>query len=212
MKRRTRYVLVLVLAAVLVNLPLLHSTWTDQRVERSGVDVQATVVDHRTVGGQHLVSFTFPESVDPDQRTWQADVDSTTYDHAVASGDLEVRVLPDDPAAYRADGQVASSSLLVITLLADVVLVLAALLLWRLGGRRRPQLRAIAMADVERCPPGTALDRIEGETFLIRGEVSAIEPGQVVLELGDRSVLVYLDGHLNVVGHQQPAQVRARLV
>jgi hypothetical protein len=212
MKRRTRYVLVLVLAAVLVNLPLLHSTWTDQRVERSGIDVSATVTDHRTVGGQHLLSFTFPESVDPDQQTWQADVDSATYDDAVASGDLEVRVLPDEPAAYRADGQVASNSLLVITLLADVVLVLAVLMLWRLGGRRRPQLRAIAVEDVERCAPGTALDRIEGETFLIRGEVSAIEPGQLVLELGDRSVLVYLDGHLNVVGHQQPAQVRARLV
>jgi hypothetical protein len=212
MKRRTRYVLVLVLAAMLVNLPLLHSTWTDQRVERSGIDVSATVVDHRTVGGQHLLSFTFPESVDPDQQTWQADVDGATYDDAVASGDLEVRVLADDPAAYRADGQVASNSLLVITLLADVVLVLAVLMLWRLGGRRRPQLRAIAVEDVERCAPGTALDRLEGETFLIRGEVSAIEPGQVVLELGDRSVLVYLDGHLNVVGHQQPAQVRARLV
>jgi hypothetical protein len=212
MKRRTRYVLVLVLAAMLVNLPLLHSTWTDQRVARSGIAVSATVVDHRTVGGQHLLSFTFPESVDPDQQTWQADVDSATYDDAVASGDLEVRVLADDPAAYRADGQVASNSLLVITLLADVVLVLAVLMLWRLGGRRRPQLRAIAVEDVERCAPGTALDRLEGETFLIRGEVSAIEPGQVVLELGDRSVLVYLDGHLNVVGHQQPAQVRARLV
>lgn len=212
MKRRTRYVLVLVLAAMLVNLPLLHSTWTDQRVERSGIDVSATVVDHRTVGGQHLLSFTFPESVDPDQQTWQADVDGATYDDAVASGHLEVRVLADDPAAYRADGQVASNSLLVITLLADVVLVLAVLMLWRLGGRRRPQLRAIAVEDVERCAPGTALDRLEGETFLIRGEVSAIEPGQVVLELGDRSVLVYLDGHLNVVGHQQPAQVRARLV
>lgn len=212
MKRRTRYVLVLVLAVVLVNLPLLHSTWTDQRVERSGIDVQATVVDHRTVGGQHLLSFTFPESVDPDQRSWQADVDTTTYDRAVASGELGVRVLSDEPAAYRADGQVTSNSLLVMTLLADVVLILAVLLLWRLGGRRRPQLRAIAVADVERCAPGSALDRIEGETFLIRGEVSAIEPGQVVLELGDRSVLVYLDGHLNAVGHQQPAQVRARLV
>lgn len=212
MKRRTRYVLVLVLAAVLVNLPLLHSTWTDQRVERSGIEVQATVVDHRTVGGQHLVSFTFPESVDPDQRTWQADVESSTYDDAVDTGELGVRVLQDDPAAYRVDGQVRSNALLVMTLLADVVLVLAALLLWRLGGRRRPQLRAIAMEDVERCAPGTALDRLEGETFLIRGEVSAIEPGQIVLELGDRSVLVHLDGHLNVVGHQQPAQVRARLV
>ena len=68
------------LAAVLVNLPLLHSTWTDHRVERSGVDVHATVVEHRTVGGQHLLTFTFPASIDPDQRTWQADVDAATYD------------------------------------------------------------------------------------------------------------------------------------
>ena len=67
------------------------------------------------------------------------------------------------------------------------------------------------MADVERCAPGSALDRIEGETYLIRGEVSAIEPGQVVLRAGDRSVLVYLDGHHNAVGYQQPAEVRARL-
>lgn len=212
MKRRTRYVLVLVLAAALVNLPLLHNAWTDQRVERSGIDVQAEVVDHRAAGGQHLLSFTFSESIDPDQRTWQADVETTVYDRAVDSGEVGVRVLEDDPAAYRVDGQVTSNALLVMTLLADVVLVLAALLLWRLGGRRRPQLRAIAVEDVERCPPGSALDRLEGETFLIRGEVSAIEPGQLVLELGDRSVLVYLDGHHNAVGHQQPAQVRARLV
>lgn len=212
MKRRTRYVLVLVLAAVLVNLPLLHSAWTDQRVERSGIDVQAEVVDHRAAGGQHLLSFTFSESIDPDQRTWQADVDAETYDRAVTSGEVGVRVLEDDPTAYQVDGQVTSNALLVMTLLADVVLVLAVLLLWRLGGRRRPQLRAIAVEDVERCAPGSALDRIEGETFLVRGEVSAIEPGQIVLELGDRSVLVYLDGHHNAVGHQQPAQVRARLV
>lgn len=212
MKRRTRYVLVLLVAAVLINLPLLHSTWTDQRVERSGIDVRASLVEHRVVGGQHLLSFTFPESVDSDQRTWQADVDTTTYDRAVHSGEVGVRVLPDEPAAYRAEGQVTSNALLVMTLLADALLIVSALLLWRLGGRRRPQLRAIALADVERSAPGTALDRIEGETFLIRGEVTAIEPGQVVLELGARSVLVYLDGHLNAVGPQQPAQVRARLV
>ena len=71
MKRRTRYVLVLVLAAVLVNLPLVHSTWTDRKVEQDGVDVQATVTEHRIVGGQHLLSFRFPESVDPDHRAWQ---------------------------------------------------------------------------------------------------------------------------------------------
>jgi hypothetical protein len=212
MKRRTRYVLVLVLAAVLVNLPLLHSGWTDRKIERDGVDVTATVSEHRTVGGQHLVSFRLPESVDPDQRTWQADVDSATYDAAVSTRELQVRVLPDDPAAYRAEGQVESNAVLVMTLVADGVLLLVVLLVWRLGGRRRPQLRAIAVEDVERCPPGSALDRIEGETYLIRGEVSGIEPGQVVLDLGDRSVLVYLDGHRNAIGFQQPAQVRARLV
>ena len=212
MKRRTRYVLVLVLGALLINLPLLHSAWTDQRVERNGVDVHATVLEHRTVGGQHLLSFRFPESVDPDQGTWQADVDATTYDRAVGTGEIGVRVLPDDPSAYQVDGQVTSRSLLVMTLLADVLLLLSALLLWRLGGRRRPQLRAIAMEDVERCAPGSALERVEGETYLIRGEVTALEPGQVVLQLTDRSVLVYLDGHHNAVGYQQPAQVRARLV
>jgi hypothetical protein len=211
-KRRTRYVLVLVLGAVLINLPLLHSTWTDRQVDRNGVDVHATVLQHRTVGGQHLLSFRFPESVDPDQDTWQADVDATTYDRAVEAGEIGVRVLPDDPSAYQVDGQVTSRSLLVMTLLADVLLLLSALLLWRLGGRRRPQLRAIAMEDVERCAPGSALDRIEGETYLIRGEVTALEPGQVVLQLTDRSVLVYLDGHRNAVGYQQAAQVRARLV
>ena len=75
MKRKTRYVLLLVLAAFLVNFPLVHSTITEQRVQHSGVDVQATVVEHDTVGGQHLVTFRFPDSVDPDQRTWQADLE-----------------------------------------------------------------------------------------------------------------------------------------
>jgi hypothetical protein len=211
-KRRTRYLLVLLLAAVLVNLPLLHSTWTDNRVERNGVDVNATVVAHRTVGGQHLLSFQFPESVDPSQRTWQADVGSTTYEQAIATGELDVRVLPDDPSAYRAEGQVDNNAVLVTTLIADALLLVVTLLLWRSGVRRRPQLRAVALEDVERCAPGVALQRVEGENFLIRGEVSAIEPGQVVIELGDRSVLVHLDGHQNPVGHQQPAQVHARLV
>lgn len=212
MKRRTRYVLALVLAAVLVNLPLLHATWTDLRVDRSGVEVEATVVDHRTAGGQHLLTFRFPEDIDPDQRTWSADVDAATFDRAVGTGEITVRVVESDPAAYRVDGQVGSSALLVITLIADVLLVAVALLLWRYGGRRRPQLRAIAIGDVERCPPGVALDRIEGETYLVRGEVAEIGDDRVVIELGDRSVLVLLDGHRNPVGHQQAAQVHARLI
>ncbi len=105
-----------------------------------------------------------------------------------------------------------SDDVVVVTLLADAVLVVIAVLLWRFGGRLRPRLRAIALDDVERCAPGSALEQVDGDTYLIRGEVTAIEDGQVVLEVGDRSVLVYLDGHRNPVGYQQPAQVRARLL
>lgn len=137
--RHFRLVLVLVVAAALVNLPLLHATAT-------GVDI-------------------------------------------------------DGPG------------LVIVTVVADVALVLVALLLWRYGWRRRrPQLRAIALGDVERCPPGVALDRIREETYLVRGEVTEIADDRVVIELGDRSVLVLLDGHHNPVGYQQAAQVTARLI
>lgn len=212
MKRRTQYLLVVVLAAALINLPLLHGAWTDARIDRDGVVVDAVVVDHRTADGQHLLSFRFPRDIDAEQRAWSADVDAATFERAVDRGEIAVRVLEDDPAAYRVDGQSGSRALLVITLLADLLLAAAALLLWRSGGRRRPQLRALAVGDVERCPPGVALDRIEGETYLVRGEVAEVGPDRVVLELGDRSVLVLLDGHRNPVGHQQAAQVQARLV
>ncbi|MFC7495612.1 MULTISPECIES: hypothetical protein [unclassified Nocardioides] len=104
------------------------------------------------------------------------------------------------------------SALVVVTLVADVALVVAGLLLWRYDARRPPQLQAVAVGDVERCPPGAALDRLDEETYLIRGEVAAVADDRVVIEVGDRSVVVMLAGHRNPVGHQQAAQVRARLV
>lgn len=108
--------------------------------------------------------------------------------------------------------RLTSDDVVIVTLVADAVLVVIAVLMWRFGGRLRPRLRAIALADVERCAPGGALEQVDEETYLIRGEVTTIEDGQVVLEVGDRSVLVYLDGHRNPVGYQQSAQVRARLL
>jgi hypothetical protein len=212
MTRRHAAFLIVLLAAV-VNLPLLHSWYEDQKVRTSGTDVTATVVDDRVLNGdEYWVSFTFPEDVDPEQRTWTAEVDEEAYDDAVASQTIPVRVVEDDPAAYRAEGTVTSSVPLVITLVADVILLLIALLLWRSGGRLRPRLRAVALEDVARCAPETLLDRIGGEDYLIRGEVLEIGEGSVTLDLGNRAVVVLLDGHENPVGHQQPAQVRARLI
>lgn len=210
---RGRSALLVVLLAVVVNLPLVHSAWTRHRVEASGVDVTGTLVDDRVVGGDtYFLFFRFPEDVDPDQRTWEAEVGEDAYDEAVASREVAVRVLEDDPSAYRVDGDVESRAALVVTLLADLVLLLIALLLWRYGGRGRPNLRAVALEDVGRCAPGTLLERLQGEDYLVRGEVLELGDGEVVLDVGNRSVVVLLDGHANPVGHQQPAEVRVRLI
>ena len=153
------------LLVLLVNLPLLHSTWVDRRVQGSGTDVTATVVDDRVVAGQeYWVSFTFPEDVDPDQKAWDAQVDEEAYDDAVASGQIRVRVLDGDPSAYRAEGAVQSRVPLVVTLVADLILLVVLLLLFRYGGRGRVRapLQALALGDVERCAPGSLLERIGG--------------------------------------------------
>ena len=215
MTRRVPTWLVLILLVVVVNLPLAHSTWTSSRVEGSGVDVTAQLTGHEVRDGGHWVEFTFPEKIDPDQRTWTAEVDQAAYDAAVAAGEIGVRVLEDDPSAYQVDGAVKGNGVLVITLVVDIVLLIALLFLWRYRGRvgpRRAELRAIALEDVVRCAPGVLLDRIGGEDYLIQGEVVELEPGAMVLDLGNRRVVVLLDGHANPVGYQQPAQVRARMI
>jgi hypothetical protein len=212
-RSRRRAALLIVLLAVVINLPLVHSWYQQQKVRASGTDVTATVVDDRAIGGNEFwVSFTFPEDIDPDQQTWQAQVDEEAYDDAVASGEIRVRVLEDDPAAYRAEGTVDSLVPLVVTLIADGILLLVALLLWRYGGRLRAQLRAVALEDVERCAPATLLERVHGEDYLIRGEVLELADGSVTIDLGNRTVVVLLDGHANPVGYQQSAQVLARMI
>ncbi|GAW47859.1 MULTISPECIES: hypothetical protein [unclassified Nocardioides] len=215
MTRRVRTWLLLVLLVVVVNLPLVHSTWTSSRVDGAGIDVTAQVTRHEVRDGGHWVEFTLPERVDPDRRTWSAELDEPAYDEAVAAGEVGVRVLEDEPSAYRVDGAVAGHGVLVVTLSVDALLLVALLLLWRFRGRVGPlrtELRAVALGDVVRCPPGAVFDRIAGEDYLIQGEVVELEPGTMVLDVGDRRVVVLLDGHANPVGYQQPARVRARVI
>lgn len=215
MTRRVRTWLLLVLLVVVVNLPLVHSTWTSSRVDSAGIDVTAQVTHDEVRDGGHWIEFTLPEGVDPDQRTWSAELDEPAYDEAVAAGEVGVRVLEDEPSAYRVDGAVEGHGVLVVTLSVDALLLVVLLLLWRFRGRSGPlrtELRAVALGDVVRCPPGAVLDRIDGEDYLIQGEVVELEPGTMVLDVGDRRVVVLLDGHANPVGYQQPARVRARMI
>jgi len=207
--RRSQFIGVWIVAAVLVNLPLVHSTWMQNRIERDGVEVTATVTDHGLAGDWHFLRFQLPEDVDPAQATRQVEVDSATYDAAVESGQLDVTVLPDDPAQFVVDGEAGNGVLVVLTLLVDLVLLVVALLLWRFGRRRGP-LRLLAVEDVRRAAPGSELKQVAPETYRGRGEVTETAPDPIVLDLDGKSVEVLLDGYANPVGHQQPAQVHAR--
>lgn len=217
MTRRTNRILLVVVLVAFINLPFLHSAWTNWRVERSGLEVTAEVVDSRVVdrGGDpsYYLQIRFPRTLDQNREIWPAAVDRETFDAAEESGVVQARVLSDNPAAYRVEGQVTSRLGLIITVVADLILVGILLLAWRYGGRSRPvPIRIAAIGDIERCPPGGAIEQVEGDLYLVRGEVTGIDGDEVVIDAGERDVLIVLDGHHNPVGYQQPAQVRGRLV
>lgn len=203
----------MVLLVLFVNLPLAHSTWTRWRIESSGTDVTARVVDSDVLspddGANYWITFRYDEDDDPEQAAWPVEVDRQTFEQARDTGRIEVRYLDGSPAAYTVDGEVRRPYGLIVTVVSDVVLLVVVLMVWRFGARpRRPYLRMVAVDDVRRCPPGAGLERVEGTLYVVRGEVSAIEEDEIVLDLGDRDVYVVLDGHANPVGYQQPAEVR----
>jgi hypothetical protein len=209
---RRRAALLLLVFAIIVNLPLANRTWNDVRLDRSGTDVTVTVTGHHTTGSALWISFAFPKEIDPDRQTREARVEQRAYDDAVVTGRIGTRVLPGDPSTYRVDGAAGESGLVVATVAADVVVVLVFLLLWRFRGRRRATLRAVALEDVEPGTPEVLLERERAEDYLIRGEVLEAAADRVVLDLGNRTVEVLLDGHVNPVGPRQAAQVRARMI
>lgn len=214
---RTRVLVVLVLVVV-INLPLVGSTIQGWQVESSGKQVLASLTKYETLGSeddpQYWLAFRFDESIDPAQQTWIAQVDRTHYERAQSTRQVEVRVLPDHPSAYRAAGQVHGKVGLVITLLADLALLGFVLLSRRYGrDRRKPDvLRVAAIEDVTGGPAEPVVEQIEGDLYLVRGEVVQHDEHEVWIDAGRDVVIVILDGHANPVGYQQPAQVRGRLV
>ena len=212
--RRT-HLLLLVLLAVVINLPVAHGSWTDRQVRRDGVDVTATVVRHEVLrpgdDPAYAVLFALPPEVDAQEREFRVVVDRATYDAAVATDLIEVRVLPDRPNAFLVPGQATSRVVLWFTLLADLVLLTLAALVWRFGGSTgaRPRLRLVAVADVQLGRPGGSLER-EGELWVACGEVVERSADHVVLDVGGDRVEVDLAGHANPIGYQQPARVTGR--
>lgn len=201
-------------AALVINLPLAHSSYYGWRLDRDGVETAATVVDTRRVppdveDGDYVVEFRFDRDIDDEQKVWFAQVDADAYARAEADAVIDVRVLPDRPATYEADGQEKGSLPWLITLLGDLMLLGIAFVYWRFRPNGK-QLYLVATADVERCKPKASIERLDDGSFVVCGEVIEIEDDVIVLDLGDQTVRVELDGHANDVGYQQPAKVVGR--
>lgn len=202
------------LALIVINLPWAVHELELHRAATDGVRVSAAVVDVTGAGsGSSLVTFRLPASVDPDQKTRTAKVDSTTAEAAAASRTIAVRVLRGHPDVFRVAGQVKSWAPTLITVVADLLVLLMVLLSLRLGGRiRRPALEAVALGDVETGEQGSLLDKQLDGTYLINGEIKELDDGVLVLTLRDRDVRVHLRGHHNPVALGEQAQVLAHLV
>lgn len=199
--------------AFIINFPLAHSTYLAWQLDRRGVDVVADVTEARQVGGEYLVQFDVPG--DGRREVFEGavvEVDKDTYEDARSSQHLAVTVLPDDGGVFRAEGQQPNRLGLVITLCADLFLLAMVVLAMRFRFAMRVELVLRATEDLERCPPGSRLDRIEGQRYLVSGDVVEILEDEIVLDLGDRRVRVLLDGHHNPAGYEQPVRVIGYMV
>jgi hypothetical protein len=210
--RTRRLIFVLVMLAVLT-FPMVASLITRASIERSGQDVVATVISAEVDGGHHWLGYTLPADVDPEQHPWTVEVDSATYDAASKSKQITVRVLPGHPEEHRVDGQIDSHAGLWSVLVADAV-VLGVGLLWIGKGRRRPSLRMLAEGDLEPAGPDdeVGIGRGEGDLYEAVGTVTASDDGEVVLDLGERNVVVRLAGHACPVDVGAPARARGPLI
>ena len=125
----------LLFVAVLVNLPFLHHSWQQWRIDRDGVEVTAEVTDTDVLREQtdphYVIRLRLPEDVDPARRTWPAEVDRATWQRAGESGEIGVRVLRDNPGAQQVDGEQASPLGYIVIGVVDGVVLLLGLLLWR---------------------------------------------------------------------------------
>lgn len=220
---RTRLLLLLLLVVV-VNLGPLGSLWTQQRLDRDGVSERVVATTEGMPQGQvvlalppevtEAVAQSGGESESPGQGGLLArtvTLEPAAYDDAVATGEVTVTWLEDDPATYRVEGEeggVGVATLLVVN--AGVLLLVAVVLLLR--GRTRPELRMVATADVRRVPPGPLLERVQGNDYVVRGDVESLTEDELVLAVADRRVRVLLDGHANPASYQHSVEVRGTMI
>jgi hypothetical protein len=206
-------VVLVVVALVVINVPYFLHEWQVHRAATDGVPVTATVTNVTRTGGDAVVTFRLPRSIDPAQQLRSVRVDEPVGAAATRTQTLDVRVLRGHPALFHVDGQIRNWGGLWITLVADLLVLVLVLLSWRLGGRlRRPPLEAVALGDVESGGEGSLLDQQDDGTYVINGELAEAGETSLLLRLRDRDVTVHLREHRNPLSVGDRAQVRAHLV
>ncbi len=209
--RRLFFVAVMLL---LLTFPLVSTILTRARVERSGVDVTATVVEAGQKGDSYLVAFRFPEEVDPDQRQYSAEVERASYEEAKETKQIRVRVLEGRPEAHLVDGEIHSKAPFWFVLVADAIVLLVGLW-WVRVGRRRPPVRMRALGPLEPAADEDtgSLERVPNEDiYEAVGTLLSADDAEAVLDLGERRVVVALDGHPNPLEVGSPARVRGSVI
>lgn len=155
--------MLLLFVLFLVNLPLVSQHLTERKLDQQGRDVVATVLDGRRVNDHPFLDYRLPASVDPHGTRYSAQVDDATFEHATASHELAVRVVPGEPGTNRPVGTTSSHTFLVVAVLGDVVLLAIAVLWWR-------RLRRWNRFEVLEVQPGEV--RLRGAT----GDLVAAAP------------------------------------
>ena len=210
---KTRRLLFVLVILFVLTFPLINTLLTRARVERDGVDVSAAVAKAAVDGDRYLVAFRLPEEVDPEQVSYSAIVSRATYEKARTTKEVSVRVLADEPRRHHVEGEVYSKSPWMFTLVADAT-VLGVGLWWVKVGRRRPNLRMLAMRDVEAAGEDdeAGLTPETGDLYVVVGRVTAGDGSSVTIALDDRQVVVRLNGYDSHVELGSVACARGLLV
>lgn len=232
MSRRLKTILLVGVLVAMVNLPLLGSLLQDRDLRTDGtrVEVAAEPVEVADPSGDELdrlVAVALPDAVVEAVVGEQAEdgaapaqderivvqLEQAAYDDVVASGRAEVVHLPDNPKVYRVTGRETGNTALVTTLAVDAALVVLVGLFLALRHRLRPELRLVATGDlVTTTEADGLLERLEAQSYRVRGSVALVEDDDVVLVVGDRRVRVHLDGHHNPAARLDHVEVRGTMV
>lgn len=138
--RRIKIGLLVLVLLAMINLPMLDGWLKERTLASEGVDVSATVTGHEIdEHDRYLVEYSIPPGHDLEEGPYWASLTRSEYAEAVEAGSLDVRLIPGNPVVRSVEGEVTSRLGLLLTLAANLALLLIVLGVWVLLRRRRDE-------------------------------------------------------------------------